>query len=128
MGRINLDKAINSSFEDIGNLTKADRVSLFLFDENNKFFRNTHGWCAKGIISQIDNLQKVDIGITSWWINQVIFQKGYKKDNSIRGMGIGLSLVKKIIESYHGKIWVENRIENDYSQDTNFVVEIPEVN
>jgi len=34
--------------------------------------------------------------------------------------------VKKIIESYNGKFWVENRIENDYSQGSNFVVEIPE--
>ena len=42
-------------------------------------------------------------------------------------MGIGLSLVKKIIESYHGKIWVENHIENDYTQGSNFIVEIPEI-
>jgi len=44
----------------------------------------------------------------------------------VRGMGIGLSLVKKIIESYNGKIWVENRIDYNYSQGSNFVVEIPE--
>ena len=40
-------------------------------------------------------------------------------------MGIGLSLVKKIIESYNGKIWVENHVENDYTQGSNFIVEIP---
>jgi len=56
----------------------------------------------------------------------IIFQKGHKKDHNIRGMGIGLSLVKKIIESYHGKIWVENRVKNDYSQGSNFIVLIPE--
>jgi len=53
-------------------------------------------------------------------------RQGYKKDNHVRGMGIGLSLVKKIIESYNGKIWVENRIDYNYSQGSNFVVEIPE--
>ncbi len=42
-------------------------------------------------------------------------------------MGIGLSLVKKIIESYHGKIWVKNRIENDYRQGIYFIIVILEV-
>ncbi len=71
VGRVNLDEAINSSFEDMGALSKADRVSLFLFDEENKFFSNTHEWCAEGINHQQINLQKVDIGIISWWIAQV---------------------------------------------------------
>lgn len=71
VGRVNLDEAINSSFEEMGTLSKADRVSLFLFDEKNKFFKNTHEWCTEGINPQQDNLQKVDIGIISWWIAQV---------------------------------------------------------
>ncbi|MFX1346972.1 MAG: ATP-binding protein, partial [Promethearchaeota archaeon] len=49
------------------------------------------------------------------------------KDKKARGMGIGLSLVKKIIESYNGKIWVENRIKNNYEQGSNFVILIPEL-
>ncbi len=71
VGRVNLDEVINSSFEDMGIASKADRVSLFLFDENHKYFRNTHEWCADGINSQQDILQKVDMGIISWWIAQV---------------------------------------------------------
>ena len=46
--------------------------------------------------------------------------------SSIRGMGLGLSLVHKIINMYNGKIWVENKIENDYSQGSNFIIQIPE--
>ena len=57
-----------------------------------------------------------------------IFRKGNKKDHHVRGMGVGLSLVKKVIESYDGKIWVENRVNNDNSQGSNFIVEIPEAN
>jgi signal transduction histidine kinase len=37
-------------------------------------------------------------------------------------MGIGLSLVKKIIEEYTGKVWVENRIKGDHTKGSNFIV------
>ena len=42
------------------------------------------------------------------------------------GMGLGLSLVKKIIENYHRVIWVEHRIKGDYTKGSNFVILIPE--
>jgi len=41
-------------------------------------------------------------------------------------MGIGLSLVKKILEIYKGKVWVEDKIKGDYSKGSNFVVLLPE--
>jgi PAS domain S-box-containing protein len=56
---------------------------------------------------------------------ELIFEKGHKEDTEIRGMGIGLSLVKKIIESFKGEIWVQNRIKDDYEQGSNFVILIP---
>ena len=40
-------------------------------------------------------------------------------------MGLGLSLVKKIIDLYHGDIWVEDRVKGDYKQGSKFVVLIP---
>ena len=55
-----------------------------------------------------------------------IFTRGFKKDTNVRGLGIGLSLVKKAIYSYQGKIWVEDRIKCDYSKGSNFVLLIPE--
>ncbi|MFX0080435.1 MAG: ATP-binding protein [Candidatus Hodarchaeota archaeon] len=73
-------------------------------------------------------LEFMDNGIGIFDENKVlIFQRGYKKDKKVRGMGIGLSLVKKIIESYNGKIWVENRIKNDYEQGSNFIILIPKL-
>jgi len=56
-----------------------------------------------------------------------IFQRGYGKDKSIRGMGLGLALVKKIIDNYNGKIWVEDRVKGDHSKGSNFVLLIQEV-
>jgi len=57
-----------------------------------------------------------------------IFQRGYGKNKHAHGMGLGLSLVKKIIENYNGEIWVEDRVNGDYSKGSNFVLLIPEVN
>jgi len=56
-----------------------------------------------------------------------IFQRGYGKNNSVYGMGLGLSLVKKIIENYNGEIWIEDRVTGDHSKGSNIVLLIPEV-
>ncbi|MFX1449859.1 MAG: sensor histidine kinase [Promethearchaeota archaeon] len=55
-----------------------------------------------------------------------IFQRYYRTDKEISGMGLGLSVVEKIIDSYKGKIWVQNRIPGDYSKGSNFIILIPE--
>jgi signal transduction histidine kinase len=54
-----------------------------------------------------------------------IFNSSFIKDKHGKGMGFGLSLVKQIIDGYGGYIWVENRINGDYSKGSNFVVLIP---
>jgi signal transduction histidine kinase len=56
----------------------------------------------------------------------IIFQRGYQKSKNTSGMGLGLSLVKKILEIYDGQIWVEDRVKGDHSKGSNFVVLIPE--
>jgi CheY-like chemotaxis protein/signal transduction histidine kinase len=56
-----------------------------------------------------------------------IFQRGYSKEKGVYRMGLGLSLVRGIIEIYNGKIWVEDRVKGDRSKGSNFVLLIPEV-
>ncbi len=57
---------------------------------------------------------------------ETIFKRSYNKEKYSKGMGFGLSLVKKIIDKYNGKIWVEDKVPGDYSQGSNFIVLIPE--
>ena len=56
-----------------------------------------------------------------------IFNGTTKREDKSKGMGLGLILVRKIILSYKGKIWVENKIKDDYSQGTNFIILLLEV-
>jgi PAS domain S-box-containing protein len=59
---------------------------------------------------------------------ETIFQRGYTEKKSVHGTGLGLSLVKRIIKSYNGEIWVEDRIKGDHLKGSNFILLIPEVN
>ncbi len=55
----------------------------------------------------------------------LVFQKGQTIRKGFHGLGIGLSLVKKVVETYKGKIWIQNRVKGDYSKGSNFVLLIP---
>ncbi|MBD3215619.1 MAG: hypothetical protein GF311_23615 [Candidatus Lokiarchaeota archaeon] len=56
-----------------------------------------------------------------------IFFRAFKKDNELRGLGLGLSLVNKIVNIFNGKIWVEDRVEGDYSKGSKFIILIPQI-
>jgi signal transduction histidine kinase len=58
----------------------------------------------------------------------MIFERGYNGKKSVHGMGLGLSLVKQIISSYNGDIWVEDRVKGDHSEGSNFILLIPRGN
>ncbi len=52
----------------------------------------------------------------------VIFHRGYKAEKGSKGMGLGLSLVKKFLIFYNGKIWIENKVDEDYSKGSKFLI------
>ena len=54
-----------------------------------------------------------------------IFQEVQTKRRRSKGMGIGLSLVAKLVELYGGEIWIENRIKGDSTKGSNFIILIP---
>jgi PAS domain S-box-containing protein len=50
------------------------------------------------------------------------FQRGTTKAH---GKGLGLYIVRTLVEGYHGRVWVEDRVRGDYKKGSRFVVELP---
>ena len=60
-------------------------------------------------------------------LKKSIFERGYKSDKNVSGMGLGLSLVKTILDSYKGRVWVEDKVREDFTRGSNFILLIPEL-
>ncbi|KKN63408.1 hypothetical protein LCGC14_0502380 [marine sediment metagenome] len=56
-----------------------------------------------------------------------IFLREYKKSKIPSGLGLGLLLIKFILEVYKGEIIVEDRVMGDYSKGSDFIILIPEL-
>ncbi len=54
----------------------------------------------------------------------VRFQRGTTKAS---GKGLGLYLVKTLVEDFHGRVWVEDRVQGDPTHGSRFVVMLPAV-
>jgi PAS domain S-box-containing protein len=54
-----------------------------------------------------------------------IFNRLLKGDSKSKGMGLGLYLVKSLVDSYGGRVWVEDRVPGDYTKGARFVVMLP---
>ncbi|MFX1391488.1 MAG: PAS domain S-box protein [Promethearchaeota archaeon] len=57
---------------------------------------------------------------------EIIFQRTENMDKQITGLGLGLSLSKKVMENYKGKIWVEDRVSGNHKEGSNFIILIPQ--
>ncbi|HUX98832.1 MAG TPA: PAS domain-containing sensor histidine kinase [Candidatus Deferrimicrobium sp.] len=57
---------------------------------------------------------------------KAIFERGYQEAIDVSGKGLGLSLVKNIIDSFNGQIWVEDKVQGDFSKGSNFMILLPE--
>jgi signal transduction histidine kinase len=56
---------------------------------------------------------------------KIIFNRLEQAGESTQGTGLGLTIVKYIVESYGGKVWVEDRVEGDQVQGSNFILLLP---
>lgn len=55
----------------------------------------------------------------------LIFDRALKGTAKAKGMGLGLYLVKSLVDSYGGRVWVEDRIMGDHKKGARFVVVLP---
>ena len=56
-----------------------------------------------------------------------VFNRLQRGDTTARGLGLGLYLVKSFVDSFHGKVRVEDRVTGDYTKGSRFVVLLPAI-
>lgn len=57
---------------------------------------------------------------------QFVFERfGKQKDYTPYGFGLGLSICRNLTRKYGGRIWVENRVPEDYRKGSKFVILLP---
>jgi PAS domain S-box-containing protein len=54
-----------------------------------------------------------------------IFDRFHRGDTKVKGTGLGLYLVKTLVESYNGRVWVEDRVTGDHTKGSKFIVMLP---
>lgn len=50
-----------------------------------------------------------------------------KKSDRTRGLGIGLTIVRQILEKLHGKFLIESSVPNDYTKGTKIIIFLPKL-
>ena len=61
-------------------------------------------------------------------MKDTIFLRNYRKDEISTGIGLGLLLVKRIVEKFEGEIRVKDKIKGNHTRGSKFIVLIPEHN
>ena len=117
---VNANDLLLDVFENllINSIRHNDNSNIEIYIKASKFYKNSHKFIK---FEFKDN----GVGISDER-KPIIFAHGKDLKNKTEGMGLGLSLVKKVIESYNGKIWIEDRIKGDFEKGSSFVFIIPE--
>ncbi|WP_052309988.1 PAS domain-containing sensor histidine kinase [Methanocella arvoryzae] len=58
-------------------------------------------------------------------LKEKLFSRFTKGETRSRGKGLGLYIARTLVQSFHGKIWVEDRVHGDYTKGTRFVILLP---
>jgi signal transduction histidine kinase len=58
-------------------------------------------------------------------VKKRIFIRLQRGRTTATGSGLGLFLVRRLVEDYHGRVWVEDRVPGDHTKGARFVVLLP---
>lgn len=91
-------------------------------------YNKEHGW-IRIYTSAGENYVKIKIEDSGIGMSETdknnLFQEFFRAKNEftrgISGTGLGLTIVKRIVESYHGKI----EVESEYKKGTTFIIKLP---
>jgi signal transduction histidine kinase len=56
---------------------------------------------------------------------RVVFERFATGVTGVKGFGLGLSIVKSIVDRFGGRIWVEDRVPGDFSKGSVFKIALP---
>ena len=56
-----------------------------------------------------------------------LFDKAARGKTKAAGKGLGLYLIRALVDEYHGHAWIEDRVAGDHAQGSRFVVLLPAV-
>jgi PAS domain S-box-containing protein len=58
-------------------------------------------------------------------LKRTIFERAGREHARLTGKGLGLYLVKTLVDDYHGRVWVEDRVPGDHTKGSRFVIMLP---
>ena len=56
---------------------------------------------------------------------KAILRRSVQDRSKLTGKGLGLYLVRTLVDDYGGRIWVEDRVPGDYTRGCRFVIMLP---
>lgn len=60
-------------------------------------------------------------------VKDKLFHRFQRGETQAHGKGLGLYLVRSLVEGYGGRVWVEDRVKGDHTQGARFVVMLPAI-
>jgi signal transduction histidine kinase len=131
--KVSLSMVHGDHILDINIMAEDLLVDIFI-----NLFSNTIKYTDQSEVKIDVTIKDYFIGETKYWMITIsdygngipdsmkkeLFERYYSK---ARGAGLGLSIVRALVERYRGKIWIGDRVYNDHTQGTTFGMIFPAV-